>query len=333
MTLNQQKGTSVLHQQTVPRDLVHKSSLDEVFITDFRPTSPTGTMLGAQLPRAHTLYCEYPVQCRQPDLAALIEICRQACFVVAHQQFDVPLVGNQYQFLFQELDAELTGTEPLDTSQPVNLTVLSEVERIWRRGATVSGLLWAFTLLAGEQPVATVRIRMTWIDRPKWRQMRAAMHRGRELPGAPVPPALVPGSVGPAEVGRVNPENVVLQQITHADAGSSDAVARIDIRHPVLFDHSIDHVYAMVQLEACRQLSLAAAAHRWSVPAAGLEMSACSAAFTSVAEFELATELHGRCIDTGAGAGGRPATTMRIEVTQGSRVASTFTVTVRPVLA
>lgn len=82
------------NDKIVSKKLVHKWSLDQVFITDFEQTSTTEMILSAELPRSHGFYCEFPTQERVPDLALLIEVCRQACFVVAHKQLDVALDGN-----------------------------------------------------------------------------------------------------------------------------------------------------------------------------------------------------------------------------------------------
>ncbi|WP_413803251.1 AfsA-related hotdog domain-containing protein [Streptomyces iranensis] len=314
---------SVGHRQTITRELVHKWSIDEVFITDFEPISEDRMALGAQLPRAHGFYCEYPLQNRQPDLALLVEICRQACFVVAHQQFGVPVEGNNYQFLFQELDAELVNKRPLDTTRPVNAVVDSAVERVWKRGNMVSGLLWRFVVQANEEKLAVIRIRMTWIERTKWREMRVFMRRGRSLPSElkmPDPPTT---SLTPQEVGRVNPENIVLADLSYDDEVST-ATIRADIGHPVLFDHPIDHIYGMVQLEAARQLAVATISRRTGTPASEIRMTACATSFTSVAEFDLPTELRARVGSADDPAKKHLGTPLTIEVSQQGRVASRF---------
>ncbi|MEV8057742.1 AfsA-related hotdog domain-containing protein [Streptomyces antimycoticus] len=314
---------TVGHRQTIARELVHKWSIDEVFITDFEPISDDRMALGTQLPRAHGFYCEYPLQNRQPDLALLVEVCRQACFVVAHEQFGVPVEGNNYQFLFQELDAELVSERTLDTTRPVNAVVTSTVERVWKRGNVFSGLLWRFVVQADEEELAVIRIRMTWIERTKWREMRLLMRRSRSLPldlKMPDPPTT---SLTPQEVGRVNPENIVLAGLSYGDEVST-ATVRADIAHPVLFDHPIDHIYGMVQLEAARQLAVATLSMRTGTPASAITMTACATSFTSVAEFDLPTELRARIGTTDDPGKEHLGTPLTIEVSQQGRVVSRF---------
>lgn len=320
------------YDQTLPKALVHKWSIDQVLLTDHAVISPTQMVLGGQLPRSHGLYCEHNLAGeRNPDFAALVEMCRQSCFVVAHRGFEVPLVGNRFQFLFQELDAELRlpparASGRAQVLRPVNLRLNSEIERQWRRGSELSGLAWVFQLSSedGSRDVGRVRIRQMWIDREQWRNMRSMMRRDRGLPDQTeisVPP---PSEIDPATVGKVNPANVLLARAWPTQTGF-EAVARVDIRHPVLFDHSIDHIYAMVQTEAARQLALYAVAQRQGMSSLLLEVSRCTARFESVGEFDLETRLvaqiNPETQDT--------ACSVSVVLMQGQRRISTFQMDIR----
>ncbi|MDG4810867.1 AfsA-related hotdog domain-containing protein [Micromonospora sp. WMMD1120] len=316
------------YAQTLPRKLVHKWGFDQVFLTSYASTGENETVLGASLPRSHGFYCEFPTEDRTPDLALLIEVCRQACFVVAHTQFGVPVDGNNFQFLLKELSGEFVDTTVFRQGPPTELTVRCRIERIWRRGDVPSGLVWAFTVRVGDVVVATSRMRQTWIDRPTWRTMRVALRAGRGLPEQTVISIPPPSRLAPADVGRVNPANVVLEEVTE-DGKDVVATVRADIRHPVLFDHPIDHLYAMVQMEACRQLSLLAGARRLGVPATDLEMCGVSAEFVSVAEFDLPTVVRARMAEP-VTTEGRTRLSVELEITQGERLVSTFTLAVRP---
>lgn len=317
--------------QTVPKALVHKWSIDQVLITDFEVTSDTQMRLSAQLPRAHSLYCENMTLRRNPDFAGLVEICRQACFVVAHEQFRIPLTGKSYQFLFQQLDATILMppaemNDAAEVLRPSHVIVECDIERQWKRGGDPSGLIWAFRIERDDrQELARVRIRQTWIERSKWRDMRRIMRRDRGLPSEAVLQIPGPSALAPMSVGRNNPDNVALSAIQRSRDGY-DAIARVDIRHPVFFDHPIDHVYAMVQTEACRQLALYCVADRGLSKASELEISRCEAHFLSVAEFDMPLRLAARTIDR------RPEEDTRIAITllQNERKVSEFTIHIRP---
>ena len=310
-------ASDVSFDRTVSKLLVHKWSLDQVFLTGFAPGGQGSMRLAAELPRSHGFYCEFPLRAGPPDLAAVVEACRQACFVVAHEQYDVPVSG--FQFMFQELDARFTGPFPAAGDRPVDLVLDCTVQQRYRRG-----LVWSFAVTAGGAPVAEVRIRMIWIERPRWRQMRASMREGRELPPELVAPPR-PATQVPAErVDRLNPANVVLATAARLPDGCWAATALVDQRHPVLFDHPIDHVYAMVQIEACRQLGLLAVAADTRRPVSELRLRSVAAGYTSVAEFDLPTELVAALEPAGDG------TRVTVVVAQGEREASRLTLEIGP---
>ncbi|WP_175772857.1 AfsA-related hotdog domain-containing protein [Paraburkholderia phenazinium] len=320
--------------QILPKTLVHKWSIDQVLLTSYVQQSRTETLLGAQLPRSHGLYCENMTENRNPDIAALIEICRQSCFVIAHTQFEVPLSGNHFQFLFQELEAttfptQLTSkasNEPT-VKQPILIVASSAVEREWKRGTGTSGLSWNFKLRTRDElDLGNVRIQQTWIERAKWKEMRGVMRRGRGLPPQPTLESPPDSELRPSEVARSNPQNVVLQRV-HKIEDRYEAVARVDIRHPVLFDHSIDHIYAMVQTEASRQLALYAAADVLDVTAFDLEVGNCIAKFISVGEFDVETKLVATVSVVPNG-----LADVTVVISQNDRTVSRFSLNVRPVV-
>lgn len=283
-------------QATLSKALVHKASIDQVWLTDYRAQPDRGTVLHAQLPRSHGFYCEHMLDATRFDLVALIEICRQACFVVAHTQFGVPLEGNGYQFLFQQLDASLVAGRSAVVhreygGRPIELVVKSSIEREWKKhGGVTYGLLWLYALetLDGVT-IAQVRIRQTWLERSKWRAIRRLMQREREIaPDMAIPDAPAT-ELKPAAVARINPHNIVLHRLRHVGAGAYQALARIDTRHPVLFDRATEHIYAMIQIEVARQLALVAVADTFQVDALQLDVCKCSATFQTVGELQLPT--------------------------------------------
>jgi hypothetical protein len=64
-------------------------------------------------------------------------------------------------------------------------------------------------------------------------------------------------------------------------------MARIDTRHPVLFDRATEHIYAMIQIEICRQLSLYAASKALGFDAFELEVWKCNSDFLTVGELNV----------------------------------------------
>lgn len=321
--------TEVSHEQMLPKALVHKDGFDDVFLTSFTARTETESVLGAELPRSHDFYCELPVSNPVHDLAVLIEVCRQACFVVAHEQFDVPLGGDQdAKFLMRALSAEFGDTSPFDTDEPVDVVVHCQVEEAVERAGKVSALVWAFTLQVGDVVVGRARMAQALMPRSLWGALRNRLREGRGLPAkmeAADPPK--PSRLDPAAVGRQNPDNVVLTAVGETDDGYR-ATLRADLRHPVMFDHPADYIFAMVQLEAARQLSLVVASDRLGVPATELEMHGVAAEYHAVAEYDLHTELRATVGDDEAADDRHLRIT--IETIQQGRTVSSFDLSVRP---
>lgn len=320
-------------EATLPKALVHKVSIDQVLLTGYEAQPDQGTLLYAQLPRSHGLYCEQIVDTSRFDLVALIEICRQACFVVAHTQFNVPLEGNGYQFLFQELDATLLVAPAAlagraSSGGPMQLVVTSTIEREWKkRSGATSGLLWKYSLatLDGVE-IALVRIRQAWLERGKWRAIRQVMKRDRQIAPDMAIPAAPDTELQPADVARINPQNIVLHGLRHLGEGRYAATARIDTRHPVLFDRATEHIYAMIQIEVSRQLALYAAARTFGVDALLLDTWSVRSSFETVGELQLATQAEARVrVDDGDAV----AATVFVTLSQQDRNISTFEVGVR----
>lgn len=291
------------YERTLPLALVHKTSHDAVLLTDCIATSRIETVLGAQVPRWHPIYQERSIGRSGYDIAALVEICRQACFAIAHTQFELPIEGNRFQFLFRELRAQLSKAAvatPHENGHPVRLAVYSKVLRETRTSGRTSGLDWRFDLKdpSGSR-IATLEIRQSFVERAFWMRIRNEM---RERHGAglrssiEIPPD---SELRPDAVGRVNAENLALQRIVN-DGDLYKAEARIDPRHPALFDRaSADHIYAMTQLEAARQLAIYAASNAANVSAFRLVVSSCDASFVSIGELNVRTDAYA-CVSSKA---------------------------------
>ncbi|WP_025805327.1 AfsA-related hotdog domain-containing protein [Pseudomonas chlororaphis] len=312
-------------ERTLPISLVHKPSNDSVLLTDYVAQSHHETLLGAQVPRGHGLYQENVLDVTGYDIAALVEICRQACFAIAHNQFGLSLKENRYQFLFRELKSNITSAA-LDVvhprGQPIRVVVASTVEKVLRSEKRTSGLTWRFEL---SDPmgieIAVIRIRQNFVDRGQWKRIREAMCRQRGVvfqSAIEIPPE---SELLPSEVGRWNPQNLALIGVTCL-GNHYEATARIDPRHPVLFDRpTADHIFAMIQLEASRQLAIYSAAKSLNVDPFKLKVNRCEAVFQSMGELNTPTTLHAEVSNN---RDGRSGAHVDIQIIQGERSVSTF---------
>ncbi|WP_273828470.1 AfsA-related hotdog domain-containing protein [Pseudomonas chlororaphis subsp. aureofaciens] len=320
-------GRGLNFERTLPISLVHKPSNDSVLLTDYVVQSHLETLLGAQVARGHGLYQENILEVAGYDIAALVEICRQACFAIAHNQFDLSLKENRYQFLFRELEANITPSAleiEHPRGHPIRVVVASTVEKVLRSDKRTSGLTWRFELSDPKgMEIALIRIRQNFVDREQWKRIREAMcrQRGVVFQGAiEIPPE---SELLPSDVGRWNPQNLALIGVTSI-GNRYEAVARIDPRHPILFDRpTADHIFAMIQLEASRQLSVYSAAKSLNVNPFKLKVIRCDALFQSMGELNTPTILHA---ELSTNRGGRSGARVDIQIMQGERSVSTFQV-------
>ncbi|WP_256975392.1 ScbA/BarX family gamma-butyrolactone biosynthesis protein [Streptomyces sp. CS159] len=250
---------------TVPRELVHRAAVAEVMLTDWQRLDDTHFAMAAQWPRSHSFFTPVGVH-HDPLIAA--ETIRQVGALLAHAEFGVPF-GNQ--FLMENLTLTMRPEETRIDWTPAALDLDVTCTEVRRRGCRLSGLTYETTVLREGRPAGWGQISFTTLTPAVYRRLRPPHvfdpgHR-------PIP---LTAPVAPQSVGRLSPSDVVLSPT--GDPGRWQL--RVDTRHPVLFDHQVDHVPGMVLLEAARQAATAVLA-RPSILPLGLECE-----FTKYAELD-----------------------------------------------
>ncbi|MFJ4775450.1 ScbA/BarX family gamma-butyrolactone biosynthesis protein [Streptomyces sp. NPDC088762] len=231
---------------TVPRELVHRAALAEVFLTGMCRPAEGRFHVTAQLPRAHSFFT--PIAGTHYDPMLICETIRQVGSYVAHEAFDVPL---GHQFLLWGLDYT-TVPENLvigDTPASLDLDVVCTEVRL--RGTQLQALRYQVTMRHGDAVMATGDVCYNVASPAVYRRLRAGQLDRRPEPSLP------PNPLQPAQVGRVSPFDVVLAAAPQQQGPGCTWQLRYDTRHPVLFDHPGDHLPGMVLLEAARQASVA----------------------------------------------------------------------------
>ncbi len=233
--------------RTIDRNLVHRAALAEVLLTDVVRLDADRFNLGVQWPRAHTFYGTDAGGRHDPMLIA--ECIRQSGLLLSHIGFDVP---HGTQFVFRDLDFHIEGEEAmLVGAVPTNLDVLVTCTELRHRDEGLGGMRVNLELYrdgdlaaAGSGAVACV----SPADYPalRWRGGSSRTH----LQAAEPPP-----SAAPARVARSSEDDVVLGATGEEDPGWWSV--RVLTDHAVLFDHPLDHIPGMLELEAFRQAALA----------------------------------------------------------------------------
>lgn len=227
---------------TVPRQLVHRAAVAEVFLTGWAVLDETRIRVHAQWPRAHSFYTP---RLGHYDPLLLAETIRQAGVLVAHSVYDVSL---EQRFLMRDLHYAANLGRLAVGDRPADLEL--DVAFTQRRGSG-GRFSAAYTVTARRDGhvVATGGAGFSCVS-------PAAYHRLRGRRPSLSPSAPIADPCAPLAVGRTSESDVVL-----APTGSPQSwQLRVDTGHPILFDHPNDHVPGMVLVEAARQVSIAASA-------------------------------------------------------------------------
>lgn len=272
----------VLHEQTVPRHLVHRAAVSEVFLTDLRVIDDTTFSVGAQWPRDHSFYRLSTPHRHDPMLLA--ETIRQAALVIAHQVFGVPL---DWKFMSHETNYQITTAGLALGERPADILLSVTCHDVKRRGTRLAGMSMDITCHRDGRQIGSGSVRWSCVTSAAYQRLRAGKIEQDALPEEP------PRPVAKELVGRDRSRDVVLAPAERPGSW----LLRVDRQHAVLFDHPVDHVPGMVLQEAARQ----AAALLLNQP--GLVPVACRFTFDRYVEFNspvIVTPV--RCVPATSGA-------------------------------
>ncbi|MFE1289773.1 ScbA/BarX family gamma-butyrolactone biosynthesis protein [Streptomyces sp. NPDC058751] len=247
--------------RTAPRHLVDRSAIADVLITDWQRTGADTFFLGAQWPRGHAFYAPIAGTWYDPLLAA--ESLRQASLLVGQTYYGIP---RGHQWVIGELDIEVVPAALLLGSRPAEIRL--EVARSpgpdpapgtdppaapgARAVAATAMTVEAELLRDDDEFVGAGRISLDVLSPAAY----AGLRGDRLDPPTGLPP--LPEALPPPVVGRLDVRDVVLGvPAARSGRGGHTWQLRVDPSHPALFDHPVDHVPAMLLLEAARQAAQA----------------------------------------------------------------------------
>ncbi|GGQ76141.1 ScbA/BarX family gamma-butyrolactone biosynthesis protein [Couchioplanes azureus] len=283
-------------EQTVPRSLVHRRAVSEVFLTDLLPVDDSTVEVGAQWPRDHSFYRLRSGQFHDPLLLA--ESIRQAGLAIAHRVFGVPM---DWQFLTRRQDYQISTAGLARESQPVDLLLGVACRDVKRTRRGVSGMSMDMVVYRDCERVGTGFVDWSCVSPASYARLRSATAAA----GVTGP---LPRPVAPGLVGRDREHDVVLTPGPTRDTWQ----LRVDQEHAVLFDHFVDHVPGMVLMEAARQATI--------LHCGGTEVIPVRSQFT----FDRYVELdEPATVTVSSLAGGADARTVRADFVQGGRIMAT----------
>ncbi|WP_279387929.1 ScbA/BarX family gamma-butyrolactone biosynthesis protein [Streptacidiphilus pinicola] len=241
-----------LHQQTVPRRLVHRASVSEVLITGWRRVGADRFLVGAQWPRGHSFYA--PVE-EVHDPLIVAETLRQAALLLSHVAYEIPL---DHAFLMQDMSFQVDPGKLGVGAGPTDVTIGITGRDIRRRRSVVSAMRYDFAFYRGHEHVGGGGGAFESVSPQAYARLRGDAFE-RHVMSAPL-----------QYDGRLG--HRVRDSVLAPTATRYRWVIEADRRHPVLFDHPVDHLPGMVLVEAMRQAAKVVTGRRLDGPF-GLDVS------------------------------------------------------------
>jgi hypothetical protein len=302
------------YERTIRRDLVHRTSVAEVFVTGVRASDDDAHIADVQLPRAHAYFSDHVGPWDEEyDLIMAQEAFRQGGMAVLHRFHGLP---TSTAFLLRGFDVERAGSASwrIDPT-PAHLVCRVRIVRPFYTKDRLSGGLVALELERDGVLMARASYSFSCTTPAGWSVLRSTVRQQLDLDDTPHA-APGPARATTATVGRNHPANVVIgEPRVVGDGASADLV--VDQRHATFFDHPLDHVPGALLIEATRQLSVALLQSRATDAAPVLRRIACR--FTNFVEFDLPSTV------TAAARWEHDEAVLECEVTQAGRVAASVT--------
>jgi hypothetical protein len=276
--------SSIDFSRTIDKALVHRRAVAEVLATSAIAADDGTYLVGVQVPRMHAFFGDALHPHSSHDALLFLEALRQAGYAVVHLFRGVPL---DRSFVLRDIAVSITEPDLIDNAGAlVDAVVRVHINREFRgRDKVPIGVRLTFELLVDGRVAGEGGVSASWVTPPAMAEVRRSQREQRGLPASPVPcPA--PARIAPELVNRRTPRNVVISDLQDDEDGGHRAELVVDTTHPTLFDHPVDHVPGLLEIEACRQTAVASAirdapGHRaWS-------LDAVSARFHEFAEYDL----------------------------------------------
>ncbi|WP_328631458.1 ScbA/BarX family gamma-butyrolactone biosynthesis protein [Streptomyces sp. NBC_00356] len=288
----------------IPRHWVHKAAQAEVLLCGWEKRGDDSFVIPAQWPRSHSFYT--PVR-ELHDPMFFAESVRQAIPLVSHAGYDAPLDHRQ---IWDHFRCTLTPEALHHNLHPVDCQLVLTCVDVVRRANRLGGLTMHVTAVRNGRRLGVATTRFTSQGPAVYRRLRGPRADTDLAMSHAVP---LPAPLAPEELGRVNPQDVVLAP--GKEPGHWQL--RVDVTHPVLFDHPVDHIPGMLLLEAARQ-----AAHATLQPQQ-IVLAGIDSRFNRFVEFDTPCWIEAEREDVATP--GRVA--VRVTARQGDQIPFTATVT------
>ncbi|MDI5966996.1 ScbA/BarX family gamma-butyrolactone biosynthesis protein [Streptantibioticus silvisoli] len=257
----------------VSPESVHKVVAGEVLLTGHHQTGQDAFDVTARWPQEHPFYGPRH-GFHDPLLVA--ESVRQCVPFLSHVAYGVPFGHRQS---WSRMRYALSPAALVAGERAAKIEMRIACPEVVRRGATLSSVDMRVDILRDGVLLGTAQAGFLNHSPAVYRRLRGAYAdldeaRSRILPLAP--------PVAPRRVIREDFADVVLSptDVPHRFQ------LRVDLSHPALFDHPVDHVPGMLLLEAARQAAHSVTYPRTTIPVA------LDAVFSRYVEYDAPCWIH-----------------------------------------
>ncbi|WP_202565902.1 ScbA/BarX family gamma-butyrolactone biosynthesis protein [Agreia sp. COWG] len=211
-----------------------------MFLTEAEAIAPDTFYLSGQWPRRHFYY---QVDNGRVDAVLIAETLRQATILVAHSFYDIPM---DQRFLMKGIQLSLVERWCAALVASAEIDMIVNVDNVRSNTSGVYRLRTNVEFFAGGDLIARGVGDLQLLAPRVYDRMRGSRaHR----------------SIAPCEVATSDISNLMgnrgasISSRTTLSTGPWDVL--IDARHPVFFDHPVDHLPGMLALEVMRQVAQA----------------------------------------------------------------------------
>lgn len=237
--LSSQDTAEQLFRQPVPPRLVRRTHQSDVFVTNLRVTGVDTFEVSAQLPVTHSFYG--PVRPGLHDPLLLLEAIRESILLVGHFAYDIP---REYKWITHTKRFDFDPAGLLTNGDyPADVTIKLSHHDIKRRGRRPAAMRTEVECYRAGIRIGTAMYDWSVVSGPAYKKLR-----GQYVDAQPSAPAGVT-LVWPDRVGRENEIDVLLAEWPEGPGWQ----VRVDPDHPVIYDHSVDHVPGNAVAEIVRQ--------------------------------------------------------------------------------
>jgi hypothetical protein len=240
--------------ELIAKELVHKTSLGNVFLTDVRQPGENWFLCGARVPQSHSFFTHNG---RSPssDLLFYVEIGRQASIAISHSFLDL---SSDYAFVFDQSEITLleSAWKSVGQRRRDRIAVEVKIKEQERRNGTITRLVADYAYYDDQEQVLSAKGAWSLQTSAMFQRLRRLSQRSLRIESDNGSSRSIVSSC----LSNAEPNVVISTPEQRESESDFCACLIVDSTNLFFFDHPCDHVPGMLLIEGCAQLAARAAA-------------------------------------------------------------------------